>query len=217
MHLLAICAINRGVINPFFARLFCITLVSLFAACSSQPQLSPLAPDATILAFGDSLTHGSGVSREQSYPTVLARLTGLKVVNAGLPGEVSEAGLKRLPEVLEEVRPDLLILCHGGNDMLRKLGMTAAAKHLRSMIRLAQQQGIPVILVAVPRPGVFLSEPDFYQEVADEMNIPIEHDVLADVLSDRSLKSDMIHPNREGYRMMAEAVFDVMKESGAVE
>jgi len=192
-------------------------LVALLVACSSQPQLPRLAPDATILAFGDSLTYGSGVSKNQSYPALLARLTGMKVVNAGVPGEVTSAGLARLPDVLDEVQPQLLILCHGGNDMLRKQGMNAAADNLRIMIRLAQQQGVPVILMAVPRPGVFLTPPDFYEEIAEEMQVPIESDVLADVLSDRSLKSDTIHPNREGYNRMAQALFQLMKARGAIQ
>lgn len=189
-----------------------ILLAVLLVGCSSQPELPRLPPDATILAFGDSLTYGSGAKREESYPAVLSRLSGLEVINAGIPGEVTSAGLSRLADILEETKPQLMILCHGGNDMLRKLGMLAAANNLRDMIRLAQQKGISVILVAVPQPGLMLSPPDFYETVADEMNIPIEDDVLADVLSDRSLKSDMIHPNAKGYAMMAQGLFQLMKE-----
>ncbi|MCF7821261.1 MAG: arylesterase [Mariprofundaceae bacterium] len=197
---------------PNLLLVFCL----LFPACSSQPQLPGLAPDATILSFGDSLTYGTGAKKNESYPAVLSRLTGLNVVNAGIPGEVTTAGVARLADVLEEVQPSLLLLCHGGNDMIRKESLPMAADNLRAMITMAKQQGISVMLIAVPRPGLLLSPPEFYEQVAEEMNIPVETDVLADILSDRSLKSDTIHPNREGYRAMAERIFQLLKEVGAL-
>ncbi|HKI59890.1 MAG TPA: GDSL-type esterase/lipase family protein [Mariprofundaceae bacterium] len=200
-----------------FHYLSIISVLALLAGCSSQPELPRLSPDATILAFGDSLTYGSGVKRDESYPAVLARLTGLEVINAGVPGEVMRAGLARLPEVLGEVQPQLLILCHGGNDMLRKQGMDTMRNNLKAMIRLAQQQRISVLLLAVPKPGVFLSPPELYEQVAEEMNLPIEREVLADILGDRSLKSDTIHPNSRGYAVMARSIFQLMKDAKLIE
>lgn len=197
----------------FFAAM---ALLLVLAACGSQPQLPKLSSDAVILAFGDSLTYGTGAVREQSYPAVLGSLTGLEVFNRGVPGEVTALGLKRLPDVLYEVQPDLMILCHGGNDMIRKTGMEAAADNLRKMIRLAQGQGVSVILLAVPRPGLMVEPPEFYSQLAEEMGVPIEEEVIAEILSDRSLKSDAIHPNAKGYRLMAEAVFELMQEVGAL-
>ena len=187
----------------------------LLAACSSQPQLPKLEVDAIILAFGDSLTYGSGVSEDESYPAVLSRLTGMAVINAGVPGEVTVAGLMRLPAILDEVEPQLMILCHGGNDMLHKENLTQTAENIRQMILMARQRGVSVLLLAVPRPGILLSPADFYEQVAEEMKIPIDSDVLPDVLADRSMKSDTIHPNSDGYRLMAEAVFQLMKDVGA--
>lgn len=189
----------------------------LLAACSSPPPLPRLSDHAVILAFGDSLTYGTGAARDASYPAELARLSGHAVVNAGVPGEVTAAGLKRLAEVLDEVSPELIILCHGGNDMIRKTGMAAAAGNLRAMIRLAQQRGISVILLAVPKPGIMVSPPEFYAQIAGEMNVPVEEDVIADVLTERDLKSDAIHPNAAGYRIIAGAVYALMQQAGAVE
>ena len=190
--------------------------VLLLMACSSQPQLPKLAPDAVILAFGDSLTYGSGAGRDESYPRVLSRLTGLEVINAGVPGEVSGRGVKRLPGLLDEYLPQMLILCHGGNDMLRKQEMNLLAENLRSMIRMAHERGVSVLMLAVPRPGVFMNPPAFYEEVAREMRVPIALEIVPDILSERSLKSDTIHPNRDGYRIMAEEIFQLMKEVKAL-
>lgn len=188
----------------------------LVAACSPEPRLNPLPADATILAFGDSITYGTGADGGASYPAVLEGLIARRVVNAGVPGEVTAEGLERLPEVLDEVRPSLLILCLGGNDMLRKLGEAQAADNLRRMIRLSREMGVDVVLIGVPRPGIFLKSADFYRQVADETAVVYEGDILKKVLSDNSLKSDYIHPNVKGYSVLAEAIAELLRKKGAV-
>ena len=143
-------------------------------------------------------------------------LIGRKVINAGVPGEVSADGLARLPEVLEENKPRLLLLCHGGNDFLRKMPETQAAANVRSMIKLAKDRGIAVVLIATPKPGLSISPPDFYAEIAKDMAIPFDDGVLKDVLRDNALKSDLVHPNGKGYAQIAEAVAKLLKKAGAV-
>lgn len=190
----------------------------LLSACSRDvPRLEPLTPDAVILAFGDSLTFGSGAHPEASYPAILQQLTGRNVINAGVPGEISSAGLERLPELLDEHQPALLILCHGGNDFLRKLDKAQTSANLRAMIQLAQTRGIGVVLVAVPQPKLmFMEGAELYLHLASEMNLPLEDAIVAEVESDNSLKSDPIHPNGEGYRRMAQAIAELLKEAGAI-
>ena len=199
------------------AVLFCVAALLLPAACSSAPQLPLLAADATILAFGDSITAGTGAGDAESYPAVLARLTGRNVVNAGVPGEVSADGLQRLPELLEREHPALLILCHGGNDMLAHFDRQLIAGNLRAMIRLAGERGVPVLLVAVPSPDLSLKPPPLYEELSREFHIPIEQKGLAQILGKGSLKSDYVHPNAAGYRLLAEKVATLLKKSGALQ
>ena len=197
--------------------LLTVTAGVFLIACSSGAKPSRLAGDAVILAFGDSLTFGTGASLAESYPAVLERLVGRRVVNSGIPGEVTAEGLARLPEVLEKEKPALMVLCHGGNDLLRRHDRRKTAQNLREMIRLAQQRGVSVVLIAVPSLGLSLSPPAFYRETASEMKIPIEERVLASVLSDSSLKADYIHPNAAGYHRLAESVADLLKKSGVLE
>ena len=182
----------------------------------SVPKLPRLPADAAVLAFGDSLTFGTGAPTEASYPAVLETLIGRKVWSAGVPGEVSAAGLARLPAALEYYQPRLLILCHGGNDFLRKLGDAQAAENLRAMIRLARQAGVSVVLVGVPKPGLFPSPPDFYSDIAKEFGLPYEGAALKQILRDNELKSDIAHPNAQGYARLAGAVAALLKKSGAV-
>ena len=201
-----------------FRRACLVTLAALLlAACGpSVPKLPKLESGAVVLAFGDSLTFGTGATPQQAYPAALARLISRKVVGAGVPGETSEEGLQRLPGVLEDVKPQLLILCHGGNDFLRKTGEEAAAKNVREMIRLAQAQGVAVMLIATPKPGFGTSKVKFYEEIGREFAIPVENDVLADVLGSGRTKSDLVHPNAEGYAIIAEAVAKVLRKAGAL-
>ena len=198
--------------------LLLIIVISFFLmACSSGAKLPRLASDAVILAFGDSLTFGTGATLTESYPAILEGLVGRRVVNSGIPGEVTGEGLSRLPGVLEREKPALLILCHGGNDLLRRLNQQQTANNLRAMIRLAQERGVAVVIIAVPSPGLSLSPPSFYRETAAEMGLPIEEEALTMVLSDGSLKSDYIHPNAVGYRRLAESIAALLKKSGAVD
>lgn len=191
-------------------------LLLLLSACGQQAKLPRLAPDAVVLAFGDSLTYGTGANEAESYPAQLARITGRRVVREGVPGEVSATGLARLPAVLDEHQPRLLILCHGGNDFLRRQSRVQAAENLRAMIRLAKDRGIEVLLIGTPEIGFTLTPPEFYAEIANQFGIPYEGDVLTKILRNGELKSDQIHPNAQGYRLMAERVADLLKKSGAI-
>ncbi len=147
---------------------------------------------------------------------MLARLTGRRVVNVGVPGEVSAAGAARLPEILERERPALLILCHGGNDLLARHDNKVTADNLRVMIRMARERGVAVLLVAVPAPDLSLTPPAFYSDVAREFTIPVELQALPRILGKGSLKSDHIHPNAAGYRILAERLEKLLKKSGAL-
>jgi acyl-CoA thioesterase I len=194
-----------------------LLLAAALAACGgSTAKLSKLPADGVVLAFGDSLTYGTGAQPETSYPAVLETLIGRKVWSAGVPGEVSAAGLARLPSALDEYSPSLLILCHGGNDFLRKLGDEQVAANLRAMVRLAKDRGIDVVLIAVPKPGLFPSPPDLYAKVAKEFGLPLEDAALKTILRDSELKSDLAHPNARGYAQLAQAVAALLKKSSAL-
>ena len=189
----------------------------MLLACDKSPTLTPLASDAVILAFGDSLTYGTGVNPEtQSYPAVLAGLINRKVINAGIPGEVSAAGLQRLPNMLKKFKPQLVILCHGANDILRKQNIKQTEENLGSMISLIEQSGAQVILIAVPDFNLLLKPAEFYQRVADQYQLAIENDIISQIERKSSLKSDPIHPNVAGYKLMAERLQLLLQESGGV-
>jgi acyl-CoA thioesterase-1 len=197
-------------------RLALAACVLVIAACGKSPHLERLSPDDTVLAFGDSLTYGTGASEQENYPAKLAQLIGRRVVAAGVPGEVSAQALQRLPAALDEYSPRLLLLCIGGNDFLRRLGKQQAAANVRAMVRLAKARNIDVVLIGAPEPNLTLSAPSFYQEIAQEFRIPYEADVIGEVLRKPELKSDPIHPNASGYRVIAERLKELLRKSGAL-
>jgi acyl-CoA thioesterase-1 len=194
-----------------------LVFVLLVAACGGgSPKLAKLPGDAVVLAFGDSLTYGTGANPNESYPARLEAMIGRKVVAAGIPGEATAAGLARLQSVLEEAKPALVILCEGGNDFLQHLDEKTAARNLRSMIGLARAQGAQVVLIGVPKPGLMPSTAPMYGEIATEMKIPYDNSTLVKILTDNELKSDLVHPNAKGYARMAEGVAALLKKSGAI-
>jgi lysophospholipase L1-like esterase len=140
-------------------------------------------------------------------------MTGFKVVNAGVAGEDTTAGLSRLPAVLKDERPDLVILCHGGNDMLRGQDANITIANLNTMIEMVKDAGADVILVGVPKPALFLKPAAFYQEIASKHGIPIEAKTLSKILSTPALTSDPVHPNASGYKRLAEAIKTLIGES----
>ena len=206
--------------TPGKLQIWLVVLVAgLVTGCGSSTEPLPrLSSDAVILAFGDSLTYGTGAKAHESYPAVLEELIGRTVINAGNPGEVSAHGLQRLPREVESEQPDLVILCHGGNDFLRKLDKKKTKKNLLSMIEYLREEEIPVVMLGVPDFGLFLNTADIYLEVAEEMAVPIEADIISDLLqpTDNRFKSDRVHPNAAGYKLMAETIQELLTQNGAL-
>ncbi len=209
----------RRLMARFAGLVTCFCLLGL-AACGDEEtdaRLSPLGSQALVLAFGDSLTQGAGARPEQSYPAVLEDLIGRRVLRAGVSGEVSSEGLQRLPALLDRYRPDLLILCHGGNDLLRRLDRRQLAANLEAMVAEARTRGIETVLVGVPEPGLWLDEGGaLYRDLARRLALPYEGQALAHILADNKLKSSLIHPNAAGYRMLAERLATLLQTHGAL-
>lgn len=204
----------------------CTQALALLALClalgacghrKSPPPLPPISADAKVLAFGDSLTYGSGAAPEGSYPAQLEQIIHHPVVNAGVPGDTTADGRERLAAALDEASPGLVILCLGGNDMLRQENRATMRANLVAMIEAIRARNIPLILIGVPEPKILhLSSEPMYAELARQFGVPIENEVLAEVLGDRDLKSDQIHANEKGYRLIAERIGQLLHAAGAI-
>ncbi|MEM8562225.1 MAG: GDSL-type esterase/lipase family protein [Pseudomonadota bacterium] len=193
---------------------------SLLSGCSSEKRYEALTPGATVLAFGDSVTVGVGAKAGKDYPSQLAAMTGLKVVNAGVSGDTARAAGSRLGPLLAQHQPELVIIELGGNDFLRKTSASQVKEFLRDMIVEAQGSGAQVMLVAVPGLSLLrasigaLVDSDIYGQLSEEEGVILVPDVFSNVLSDSSLRADEIHPNAAGYAQLAQGINAVLIDSG---
>ena len=187
-------------------------LAAALAGCGRDKKTAqPVPPGSTVLALGDSLTFGTGASAETSYPTVLAGLTGWNVVNAGVPGDTSAQALARLPALLAEHQPKLVIVSIGGNDFLRKLPESDTRTHVHAICKQSLDAGAQVLLVAVPRATVAaalgqMTDHALYAEVAEDLKIPLQREAWGEVLAQPDLRADAVHANARGYAQFARSV-----------
>ncbi|MBO1924113.1 GDSL-type esterase/lipase family protein [Thiomicrorhabdus sp. 6S3-12] len=201
-------------LNRLKTVLLFLLLITLLNGCSKPHQA--LSENAVILAFGDSLTEGYGVPESASYPTVLQTLSGHEVVNAGVSGETTDQGLLRLQQLLAERQFDLVILFEGGNDILQKRSYAQIEANLRKMIELLQAKKIQILLIGVPEKRLFSDSAPFYEKLAEHYDIPLEDEIVGDLVMRPSMKSDYVHLNRQGYQALAEAVYRKLKATGAL-
>lgn len=202
--------------SPIAVRILPVVLLAAVLLGCSRAELSPLADESVILAFGDSLTAGVGAGPGQAYPDVLSELSGLQVVNAGVSGETTAGGRQRLPSALDSHAPDLLILMEGGNDILRSRKPQTIRANLAAMIEMARAVGVQVVLVGVPDRMLFASSASLYGELAEQYQLPLIDGPLASLLRDDDYKSDPIHLNARGYRRLAEELHRALVEHGAL-
>ena len=190
---------------------YLVLLLLLLGGCQRDEPLA-VPSQGVILAFGDSLTVGQGAAPNDSYPRVLAQLSGRVVINAGRSGETTEQGLRRLPFVLEDSQPSIMILLEGGNDIIRNISHTRIKKNLRAMIELAHQKGVTVVLIGVPNKNLLLSPASLYSELADSYQLIYDGSILPRLLRSRQFKSDAIHLNQAGYRQLAQQIFQLIQK-----
>ena len=101
--------------------------------------------------------------------------------------------------------------------MLRRVPQQETASNLKQMINQAKRRNIKVVMLGVPAPGlIWLSSAEIYEQVAEELNIPIDLETIPNILGDNSLKSDTLHPNSEGYQLMADNIFNLLVNTGAL-
>lgn len=213
---------RRSLLLTAFGLAATLALPPLLGACSKKsPRLQSLPAGATVLAFGDSVTYGTGAQAGQDWPSLLAGLSGWNVINAGIAGDTAAEGKNRLPELLASHSPALLVIEIGGNDFLRRTPPSTVKADVRHMVAQAQAAKVQVVLVAVPAPSLLgvvaknLSDAPLYAELGEEENIPVIADVFANVLATEALRADPIHPNAAGYRRMAEGIYAALRGFGA--
>lgn len=177
----------------------------------------PHAYRGTIVALGDSLTAGKGVSEEQAYPALLQKKLqangyNFRVINAGISGETSSGALSRINWILT-IKPDIVILETGANDGLRGIPTTVLEGNLRQIIRILQQNKVIVVLAGMQivrnlGPDYTRAFAKVYPRVARQDGVNLIPFFLAGVAGEPSLnQEDTIHPTAKGYRIVVDTVY----------
>jgi len=163
-----------------------------------------------IVGLGDSLTEGVGANPGGAYPAVLSRELAFPVVNQGRRSDTTADALARLSEVLER-DPRLVIVLLGGNDFLRQVPRRETKKNLAEVVRRLQDHGA-MVAIAGMRLGLFTDEfSPIYKETAEQFGAYYISQVMQGILSDPQLKSDPIHPNAAGYRLLGQPIAEKLK------
>lgn len=168
------------------------------------------APGQAIVCLGDSLTEGVGAGSGEDYPAVLARELGRPVINAGVRGDTTAQALERIDEVLGK-DPRLVVILLGGNDFLRQRPRQDTRRNLQEIVRRVQASGA-MVAIAGMRLGLFADEyAALFEETAEQFGALYIAGVTKGILSDAALRSDPIHPNAKGYRLLAERIGEKIK------
>ena len=201
-----------------------LAALPLLAACGREaPRLAAIPAGATVLALGDSLTAGVGATASESWPTLLAEASGWQLINAGVSGDTAPQALERLPALLAEHAPALVIVSIGGNDMLRRADAAGIRATIADICRRAQSAGAQVVLVGVPQPTLLsaaagrLRDHPLYAELADELKLPLYAGGWSEVLSDPALRADTIHANAAGYARFTTGLTAFLRERGLLQ
>lgn len=202
--------------------LLCALVLSTLSGCAERDRYDVLSEGTVVLAFGDSVTAGTGARAGQDYPSQLAQHSGLQVVNGGVPGDTARAAFARLQPLLERHQPALVIVELGGNDFLRQTPARSVKADLRRIIREIHAYGAVVALVAVPRLSLLraslgsLKDSPIYAELAEEEEVILIPRIFSEVLSDADARADKIHPNAHGYQRLADAIHATLIGAGLV-
>jgi len=177
----------------------------------SQPQVQKGSiPYDTIICFGDSLTFGTGAVPGMDYPSQLSKMISKPVINAGAPGDTTASALTRLQRDVLSKSPDLVLITLGGNDLKNGVAKDVAFKNLKRIVKSIQGQGARVIIGGLRFP---LRDRGFargYKDLADQTGAVLIPDIFKDIIGDRRLMSDPIHPNGNGYKIMAQRFLEAM-------
>lgn len=184
----------------------------LLAACSGD-QGRPdtpirLHPNAVVLAIGDSITTGHRLPREQAWPALVARETGMTVFNVARDGATSDAVLRSIDAQLREYQPSLVIATVGGNDFLRRQPLSQAEMNIHDLADRVTRTGAHFLLLGLHEQGRATVHPLYPAALEGLPGAHLDATILPRVYSKRSLRADPFHPNAKGHALIAERVID---------
>ena len=198
-------------------KLFYILLTALILMAgyrfitSTHQDFDNISRGQRIIAFGNSLTYGTGASSGMDYPSQLSKMISRPVINAGVPGDTTARALKRLEKDVLANSPDIVLITLGGNDLKNGIDADVAFENLRMIVNLIHNQGARVIIGGLSIPLRDRGYGRGFKKLADETGAKLITNILEGIMGNRKLMSDPIHPNDAGYKIMAERFHEAMQ------
>ncbi len=193
-----------GVILCFIG--FSAYLIFSPAGCGRKTIKNVGSSGSTIVCFGDSLTFGYGVPGGDDYPAALSKMLNMPVINAGIDGDSSGEALKRIQSDVLDRNPMLVIIEFGGNDFLRKVPLENTIANISQMADMVQEKGAMAAIVDISS-GIFMATyRKALRALAENKQAIFVPSVLSGIITNPEMKSDFLHPNAEGYRLIAQRV-----------
>ncbi|MDD5097101.1 MAG: GDSL-type esterase/lipase family protein [Candidatus Omnitrophica bacterium] len=184
-----------------------VILSILLVGCFKLEIKNLDATGANIICFGDSITFGYGANSGEDYPTALRSMVKFPVINAGVDGDTTFSALGRLENDVLLKNPRLVIVEFCGNDFLKKIPKEDTVRNLRTIIQRIQAKGAMVALVDISA-GMFFSEyRAAFKKLAAEEKVIFIPGVLNRIITNPAMKSDFLHPNARGYKIVASRVY----------
>jgi len=191
--------------RPYFlCFLFCLVF---FYGCAKKEVVNISSTGTNIVCYGDSITFGYGAGPGEDYPSFLAKLVNVPVINVGIDGDTTSEGLKRIYSDVLDRNPLLVVIEFTGNDFLRQVPMEETSRNITEMIDKIEARGAMVALVDISA-GLLLK--GYRQElgrIARKKNVIFVPGILSGIVTNPSLKSDFLHPNASGYKMIAQKIY----------
>jgi acyl-CoA thioesterase-1 len=201
---------NKSTKNTLLVLVFLCSCVLVSAGCAKREIKNINSTGKNIICFGDSMTFGVGAKPGEDYPSVLSRMTKMPVINAGVDGDTSTEALKRIDSDVLEREPLLVIVEFGGNDFLRRIPLEVTANNIKAIVERIQAKGAIVAVVDISV-GLIMGEyhAPLYN-LAQEKDAIFIPKIFSGIFTNPHLQSDFVHPNADGYKIIAQRVYRVI-------
>lgn len=189
-----------------------LLLLFLVQACSQEVKFTDAKREGPVVILGDSLAVGKDVPEGKGFVPVLSERLDLEIVNLGINGITTKDSIPRVEAEVLPLKPSLVILELGGNDVLGKIEPAETKVNLQTMIDELQKEKIPILILGVRGGALKDKLAGHFESLASDNGLAYVPDILKGILTSPTLRVDYVHPNDKGHELIADRVEPVLRE-----